>query len=239
MRVLILEDNSAQMEMLNNIVVDKFNPSVMALCKDIDELKKQVSQNTYDVLLLDVEIDGKNVIDEMKDLTEEYPGLCAKTIFITAHQKYAMDAINKTHCFGYLLKPYDEVKLAETITNMIGTSSKDKGKIEFFNFKIKGDVHFVSKEHILFFEIQSKKPLLHTLNEVFELPRTTVANLMDKLNDDKKQRFIRCRRDNIVNLHQIAHIKRQGTLNYVVLNNGVKVPIGEKYKDNLFERLRI
>ena len=239
MKVLILEDNVAQRDMLAQTIERKFCPSKIVVCEDGSQLRSALCENTFDVLLLDVEIDNENSIDYMEDIIEEYPGINSKVIYITAHKKYAMDAINKTHCFGYLVKPYDEEKLSDIITSLIGACSKALGKIDFFDFKIKGDVHFVNKEHILFIEIQSKKPILHTLNEVFYLPRTTVGSLMDTLNSDGKNSFIRCRRDNIVNLHQIAHIKRQGTLNYVVLNNCVKVPIGEKYKDDLFARLRI
>lgn len=239
MRVLILEDNNTQRDMLEKIISQRFNPRLIELCSNADELSDALKKSAYDVLLLDIEIGEDNSIDYMEKIIGEYPGINSKIIFITAHKKYAMDAINKTHCFGYLIKPYDEEKLSGTITSLIGCSDKEQGKIDFFSFKIKGDVHFVNKEHILFFEIQNKKPILYTRNDTFYLPRTTVASLMDKLNNDSKKSFIRCRRDNIVNLHQIAHIKRQGSINFVVLNNGVKVPIGEKYKDDLFNRLRI
>lgn len=239
MKVLILEDIQEQGNMLAQIVEKKFGSSKIVVCENDSQLMNALERNTFDVLLIDIQISGDNSIDYMQQVIDKYPRINSKIIYITAHQKYAMDAINKTHCFGFLLKPYDEEEISEVITSLINANNKNHDKVDFFDFKIRGNVHFVNKDHILFFEIQNKKPIMHTLSEVFYMPRTTVFNLMDKLNNGSKNVFVRCRRDNIVNINQIAHIKSQGSVSYVVLHNGVKVPIGEKYKDDLFFRLKI
>lgn len=239
MKILILEDNDVQADLLSKVLKNNFENADITICDNIEYAKKVTRYSKFDLYLLDVEIKDGNSIDFAELLTEEDDSYCKRIIFITAHKKYAISAINRTHCYGYIEKPYDESELIGIINSCMDCQTKSSDCMNFFDFKIRGISHFVNKDHILYIEFKNKKPVLYTYNDVFLLPRTTVKQILDKLKDDKKNIFTQCRRDTIVNQKHISHIKKEKSINYIVVNNGVTLPIGEKFKDNLFSRLRI
>ena len=239
MNVLILEDNKVQMAHLAKMLKDEYKNIRITKCTKNSELIDAAAKSEYDIFLIDIEIGQENSIEVLDKIIKDNPDECSKIIYITAHKKHAVEAINKTHCYGFIEKPYSKNTLIKAINSCISRSRRNNGNSSFLNYKVNGETQCINKSEILFVEYQNKKPVIHTKRNKFVLSRTTVKTLLSKLNDSGEHKFIRCRRSNIINLSYISAMRKSDidSIYYVELESGDVVPVGEKYRLNLINEI--
>lgn len=112
MKVLVLDDDPQICNLINSLLVNFFNTDFDAIeiatnKKDAQSLLKR---NQFDLLLLDVQLNKQATSFE---LLETIGAGHAKIIFITGHEKYAINAI-KAGAVDYILKPIqtDEFRIS-------------------------------------------------------------------------------------------------------------------------------
>jgi two-component system, LytTR family, response regulator LytT len=110
MKVLIIEDEILAADKLEQMLLE-VNPSIKILAKldSINESAKWLSQNTADLIFLDIQLsDGISFsIFEQVDIN-------TPIIFTTAFDQYAIKAF-KLNSISYLLKPIRKIDLAESL----------------------------------------------------------------------------------------------------------------------------
>jgi DNA-binding NtrC family response regulator len=86
---------------------------------------KTLKINTYDIILLDIQMDGISGMDVLEHVKEHYPDI--DVIMITAFGSVpsAVQAM-KSHAFDYLLKPFDPDELGVLIQKLIDHRAKIK-----------------------------------------------------------------------------------------------------------------
>lgn len=108
---IIVEDETNSREILRNYLA-KYCPSVDLLgeAESIEEAKKLIEKHTVDLVFLDVEMPfgtGFDLIDQLPNRTFE-------TVFVTAYNQYAIDALNN-HAAYYLMKPINIDELIKSV----------------------------------------------------------------------------------------------------------------------------
>ncbi len=74
------------------------------------------TKNPVDIAMLDINMPDINGINLVKKLREMKPDI--KIIFVTAYEKYAIDAFD-VHADGYLLKPVNQETLTREVTHIL------------------------------------------------------------------------------------------------------------------------
>src|SRR5947209_9472903 len=100
-RTLIADDEPLARERLRFLLADEADIDVVGECADGRSTVAFVENNAVDLLLLDIrmpEMDGFEV------LTAIAPDRLSAAIFVTAYDRYALDAFD-VHALDYLLKP--------------------------------------------------------------------------------------------------------------------------------------
>ena len=112
MRVLLLEDDAVLSEIMEEFLVDSgYEVNAVANGDDAEEL---IADNPFDLLLLDINVPGKNGMKLFSDITRKIP-----TIFITSVQSAA--EVKKAFELGaddYLKKPFDLEELEARIEHI-------------------------------------------------------------------------------------------------------------------------
>lgn len=85
---------------------------VVAECEDAGSASLQVAHLKPDLVFLDVAMPGKNGIDFLKEFEE----INFEVIFVTAHDKYVLQAI-RLAAVDYLSKPVEEKQLIIAVSN--------------------------------------------------------------------------------------------------------------------------
>jgi len=92
----------------------------MGEAENIDEALVLINNNALDLVFLDVEMPFGNAFD----LLEKVPDRSFETVFVTAYDHYAMDALN-AHASYYLLKPISIDKLIEAVDYVTEIKEKE------------------------------------------------------------------------------------------------------------------
>ena len=108
---IIVEDEKVSQEILANYL-QKYCPKVKvnAIASNIKEAKEALKKNECDLLFLDVEMPYGNAFD----LLDQIENPAFQTVFVTAYQQYAIEALN-AHAAYYLLKPISIDELIKAV----------------------------------------------------------------------------------------------------------------------------
>lgn len=248
METIIIEDDPIFRDMLLDML-PKCGISVQlkAVCASIREAREAILAHQPQLLLLDVELpDGKSVdfLNELDDTVH------FETIFITSHDKYAIDAIKK-NAADYILKPVQQTELESALQKV--RSRLDVYEKLLVADELKSNINriknqatdnkimiatsegatFVQLNDILKLESESNYTILYLENNKRIIASKTLSVFEEKLQDAN---FIRIHRSYIINLTKLDGIEhRDNGQYYAILSDGSSVEISRRKKKEFFE----
>ncbi len=189
-----------------------------------------------DILFLDIEMPLMNGLECAKEIVRM--DLPVKIVFATGYSQFAVQAF-ELEAFDYILKPYDESRIARTIARLsdsIALREKERAPGEIVTYyqkislqtKDKTIMISPSQEIILISTEKSDRSLFYTTNGIVESKMTLrdIETLLSPLG------FFRTHKGYIVNLSMIQEIANQDngtlllTMNYFPKE---KVPVSRHY----------
>jgi two-component system LytT family response regulator len=245
-RVAIVDDEPLARAALR--VVLETDPEVVVVgdCIGVDA-PALIEREQVDLVFLDVqmpEVDGFQVLEALA------PGALPATVFVTAHDAYAVRAF-EVHAIDYLLKPFDDARLltalarakerlagrgtaaSEQLQALLDAHSRRDQRVERFLVRARGKVVVVRTQDIDWIEAADYYSTLHVGAES-HLVRKTMAELEASLDG---QRFVRVHRKAIVNVDRVREVhalfRGDGTL---VLADGTQIRLSRTRRAE-FERL--
>ncbi len=179
-------------------------------------------ERNVDLLFLDVSMPGKTGVDFLK----LFPNRGFEVIFITAHAKYAVDAI-KLSALGYVLKPVDDEELTFAVNKFFDKKSKNGGTDSNKNTKVgipnvKG-VDYFSPDEILYFETVNKYTKVVTDN--FSIVSSYNIGEFEKILSEDI--FFRVHRSFIVNMNRVKRYESSGML---IMDDNMNIPVSKSNK---------
>jgi len=125
LKALIVEDETHSREILRNYL-GKYCPTVevMGEADGVESGVNLIKQSPPDLLFLDVEMPFGNAFD----LLDQLPDRTFETVFVTAYDHYAKDALNH-HAAYYLTKPISIDELVKAV-DYVGEVKKQEEAIE-------------------------------------------------------------------------------------------------------------
>ena len=113
MKIAIVDDNITERERLSGYVHNwAKNSSEIELFDSGESFLLSIRDKSFDIVFMDIIMDGKNGIDAAKALRK----ITLETIliFITSSPEYMVQAF-PCHAFDYVIKPYTEQRIAEVL----------------------------------------------------------------------------------------------------------------------------
>lgn len=111
LQAILVEDEANSREILRNYIA-KYCPEVNLVgeASSIKEGLALIKENDLDLVFLDVEMPFGNAFD----LLDQVPDRTFETVFVTAYNHYALDALNN-HAAYYLMKPISIDELIKAV----------------------------------------------------------------------------------------------------------------------------
>ena len=111
LKAILVEDEANSREILKNYI-EKYCPQVILVgeASSIKEALELIKNNALDLVFLDVEMPFGNAFD----LLDKLPERTFETVFVTAYDHYAKDALNN-HAAYYLTKPINIDELINAV----------------------------------------------------------------------------------------------------------------------------
>jgi DNA-binding LytR/AlgR family response regulator len=124
MRVLIVDDEPLAQTALANVLAGREDVEHFDFASEVVEAFERLAQNSYDVLLLDInmpEVSGIELLDRLKQRKRAIPSI----VFVTAHVEHAIAAFRK-YANDYVLKPFSRERIDEALDMAFRRSAAER-----------------------------------------------------------------------------------------------------------------
>jgi two-component system, LytTR family, response regulator len=245
MRVLIVDDEPLAQTALANILAGRSDVDGFEAAADAVDALDKLGRNSYDVLLLDInmpEVSGLELLDRLKANGHPLPAV----VFVTAHEEYAVAAFEK-HAVDYVLKPFNTerigkaletasrraageraARLVETLPQLRKLSQQQTPRIAI---KAKGRILFIDPNDVVAVQAEGNYVLLQQRDAGSYLLRESISALAEKLSPCG---FIRIHRSVLVNGAYVEEIQPWLTGEYGLrVKGGREFTVTRTYKKNL------
>ncbi len=237
LRTILVEDEETSREILRNYLT-KYCPGVNIVgeAANVDEALKLIRNNELDLVFLDVEMPKGNAFD----LLEQVGNRTFETVFVTAYNQYAIDALN-SHASYYLLKPVSIDELIKAVdyvieikqkendleNRVLTTSTIDKqGKI---TVPVQDGFEVVSVNTILYCKADDNYTQIFMVDGSKKLISKTLKYFEEALDSFG---FARIHKSYLVNLNEIVGYKK-GKGGSVVMSAGNEIMVSASQKAKL------
>jgi DNA-binding LytR/AlgR family response regulator len=242
MRVLIVDDEPAAQTALANILSARSDVEHFDSANDASAALEKLATDSYDVLLLDInmlDLSGIELVDQLRE--RNLPSI----VFVTAHVEHAVAAFEK-YTVDYVLKPFSNesinealdraarrakgeraTKLIEALPQLQKLSCQDHPMIAI---KAKGRILFINPGEVVAVQAEGNYVSLQRESDSYLL-RESISRVAEKL---KPYGFIRIHRSALVNTSFVVEIKPYATGKYGLrVKSGKEYAVTSGYKKNL------
>lgn len=211
---------------------------LLATCTNPLDAIKILNKRKVDLIFLDIEMPNFNGLELAKNI-ENLPQI----IITTAYSQYALDGY-ELNVTDYLIKPIPFPRFLKAIAR-----AKNNHELELRSRRVHLDETVVSEPDFLFIKAEYDRVRVN-LNELayieglkdylkFHLKPQgkavlTLSSFKEILEKLPPSKFLRVHRSFVVNIDFITAIQKTK-----ILVGEVRIPIGDKYKKEVFKRLNL
>jgi two-component system LytT family response regulator len=235
LKTLIADDEPLARERLRFLLSGDEEIEIIGECRNGREVVAALKETRIDVLFLDIEMPGRGGFDVIEQVGARMP----VTVFVTAHNQYAVQAF-EVCALDYLTKPVEAerlhatlIRVKERIASNAALSTQEQLKSMLASLENGSAIRkeypkrllvpngtkdsFVNVDDIEWIEAADYYSCLHIGAKNLML-RETIKQLAATLDSRK---FVRIHRSVIVNVDQVREILREGrSEGSVILANG-------------------
>jgi len=243
MKILIVDDELSPREQSKRLLAEFFPEIIVcAEAENVNSTYDAILIHQPDVVLLAVDMPDGTAFDLLKRL----PQINFNIIFITAHEKYALQAI-KFSALDYLLKPYTSGDFVEAIRKAQRKEAAEDSSLKFNallqNFqhqqpskivlRTSDSIHVVQLNEIIRLQADGAYTTFYVLNRK---PIVVSKNLKEYDNLLENSGFIRTHQSHLVNSRYIVcfHKTDGGSLG---LTDKTQVPVASRYKEKVLQAI--
>ena len=245
MDLIIVEDEITSVVFLMEVIENNFDDvSIVGEANNIEEGARLINQLEPDLVLLDIEFPEGSAFDLLKKIDNAD----LKVIFITAHEKYALQAI-KMSALDFIMKPVNPEELVIAINKAKNEISKDNDvlrvqtllhnivqeqKLQKVVLKDKGGFHILNIEDIIRLEAQGSYTQFMIKGGQSILISKNIKEYDDLL---QSYGFFRSHKSHLVNINYIQSYSRY-VGEKLLLTDQSEIPLAQRKKDLLMKTLK-
>jgi len=247
MKTILVEDNETIKKVFLGLI-EKHCPfiDIIGIASTVESGVALINQKKPELIFLDNEMPDGFGFDILKQIVDRD----FQVIFITAHEKYALQAI-KYSALDYLLKPIDPEELIEAANKAQAELDQQhhQKKIDVLieNLSMKGElppkivvkdkygIQLIATNKIIRLEGDGSYTTLHIVGEKAVFSSRSLKEYENLLTSPK---FFRCHQSHIINLDFMSRYDRKEG-DQLFLEDGSKVPLAVRKKERLMNRLKL
>jgi two-component system, LytTR family, response regulator len=234
--VLIIEDTPAESDRLVKVLSENYY-NIVGVARTHQEALTLFYQNTIDIVVIDVFLDGKPDGITFAETINIVPDGQKPFVFLTSSKdRQIFERAKLTKPFSFLLKPFNELEILYALEMAVEKFYEQTNVFhsQDQNTVVSRDSLFIKKnkvlkkvqiKDILYIEVEDRYCNIITDAEKFVIliSLTKIIQLLDAA------KFCQTHRNYIVNLSKIQEISVNDNL--IILKGNHKVTLSDKYKD--------
>ena len=226
LKTIIVEDEETSRAILRNYLA-KYCPNVELVgeAENIQQGLELICNHTLDLVFLDVEMPHGNAFD----LLEQVGDRSFETVFVTAYNQYAIEALN-THASYYILKPVSIDELIKAVDYVVNIKKKEQalentvlttntaekqGKI---TLPVQDGFEVIAAEEILYCQADDNYTQIFLKDGKKKLISKTLKYFDELLSE---LGFLRSHKSHLINLDHIVQYKKGKTGQVIMTDESV------------------
>ncbi len=211
-------------------------PELELVCSftNAPEALSYLKENSIDLVFLDINMPQMTGVELAKNLDKSI-----MVIFTTAYQNYAVEGY-ELEAVDYLLKPFsydrfvraiNKAELMQSARQLLKPSEGDQDKAPFI--MIRSDYSTVRVDTDTIICVEGLKDYV----KIYTDDKNYVTKITMKLIDEhlSPYGFMRIHKSYIINLSKIKYVEH----NHIMLNKDIGVSVGNSYRNNFTEYLKL
>ena len=228
LRTILVDDEILNLKNLEVILKNHFQEiEIIGLFQNAIDAKIFIKNNSVDLLFLDISMPIENGFD----LLSYFPERNFQTVFVTAHEEFAINAI-RVGAIDYILKPIliSELNTAiESVKKQFPDNQKTKNS-DKITLSYEGGKSIIDKEDILYIKGDDNISTVYLSKK----RKITVSKTLKHFEDLLDINFIRIHKSYILNLKFASKIITK-EVHFVELEDGTQLPISRRNYNKLNE----
>ena len=249
LRAILIDDEKSSLRSLS-YELKAYCPEIEVIgqFQDPHEALNEIPDMDPDVVFLDIEMPGMNGFDLLQKINK----ITFDVIFVTAYDQFAIRAFD-FNALDYVLKPVRKAKLIQAVQKVNSKQQKGfdttelqalmqniqvqaaPGTIQTIALPTSEGFTMVNIDEIVYLEAESNYTWVHLQSKQKHLVSRTLKDFVGMLDFPQ---YFRSHKTYLVNLNYLDRYIR-GRGGYMVLKNGVQVPVARGQKAELFRMLNI
>jgi two-component system LytT family response regulator len=247
-KTLIVDDEDLARRGLRTLLRRENDVEIVAECRNGREALEAITRSEPDLMFLDIQMPGKTGFEVLAEVAE---GKCPYVIFVTAFDRFALQAFD-VNALDYLLKPVNEARFRAALSRarVALSSTRDDALVGRFlriaaelrqpgaanipasatdrlPVKANGKIMVVRTADIDWIEADHDYVLLHVGDKSWML-RETIASIELRL---ALSGFVRIHRSALVNVDRVRELRPRSKGEFdVVLRDGRQLKMTRNYR---------
>ena len=253
--IILVEDDFMQREILKKMIesthefVDIYEADSESTALDI------IENNDINMFLIDISLKESSGLDLAMKIRNIDKYQFSQIIFLTTHMEYITQAFKQTHCYDYIIKPYNQEDVQAMLNKIIlyensrlnnRNDNLNEDRNDNFNedkdreivITLKSGIYVGIKiDDIFFIEVKVRECDVNTVNGVYIASNMSLKKMMKLINCEY---IIQSHRAFAINKNYICKIEKlDAKLSTVYFNNYSKTALlGYKFKDDVISEFR-
>ncbi len=222
--VVIVEDFPPVARSLARQVADLVPHAKITIFSDMERARRCLEGEETDVLLLDLNLKGKDGFDLLRDCASR----AFHTIVVSANTDRALEAF-EYGVLDFVAKPVARERLQKALGRMAGVAAADRPTPRFFSVRRLGQVELIETEAVDYIQGAGKYSEL-----VLKDGRTVIHDKsLERLSVVLAPAYWRIHKSYLVDLTHVRKLEVLGGGKYrAVLHSGARLPVGRsRYPD--------
>lgn len=246
--IILVEDDSMQRSILKKMILSA-NEFVKIYEADSESSALEViNKHDINMFLIDISLKESSGLDLAVKIRNIPKYEFRQIIFLTTHMEYIIQAFKETHCYDYILKPYDKEKVQAMINKIIDNDTNNLIKEEVLKEEKKEEKEIVVNlkngiyvgikvDDIVFIEVRGKNCEINTVNGMYIASNMSLKKMLQLIDSNY---IIQSHRAFIVNKNYILQIEKIDVkLSTIHFKNYSKTALlGYKFKDNVMSEFK-
>jgi two-component system, LytTR family, response regulator len=201
-KILLVDDEPDALELMQELLRNTKDVEVVGKASDRFEAIELMIQKEPDVIFQDIEMQGVSGLQLVDEYRKHH--FTGRVVFVTAHSKYAIEAIKKA-AYDYLLKPVDLDELKTLILKLYSDHKPQNNVSKKLKIPTRTGYVLIAKEDIAICEADGN--YTHIIKK--DATRITISAHLGKIEEQLTEaNFFRLSRSVIVNLHFIDSVDK-------------------------------
>lgn len=214
LNILVLEDNSSELDYLCDTINSILKECCLLKAKSGEEALVLMTQDQIDIFFIDVELPGMNGFQFAEQIRKNRDYILTYIVFITGYKANQLSIHKKYHHYEYIEKPYTVDSFEKAVGDLLRELDiqKERGKLKhpadnrkkMILLELREERILVDIDEILYFETEGRNLRVHTKQK--SIPDISMT-LEDVIHAANCSTIVRCHKSYAINVKNVRSIK--------------------------------